>query len=438
MIEKNLLWGALILGSSTLFSCGPSQRGLFESRKPAHEAYGEKIKKAGLAATEMGSLWFLAASESLASPLTITLPYKETGYFAADEPRAAGYLVEAKRGTVLNITVTTVPVYTRSLFAELWKPGDTPGSEKWLAAADSSLRLSYEVKKDGMYILRLQPELLEGIEYTLTATAGPSLAFPVSESGNPKLISFWSDPRDAGKRKHEGVDISAAFRTPAIAAADGRVQRVTDNRLGGKVVFLRPSGKEYALYYAHLDTQIVSPGQQVKTGDVIGLVGNTGNAINTVPHLHFGIYAVGGAVDPLPFINTVIAVPRTVRAPVDNINSWANLKRAADVYTQPSAKSSYAAFRSEAGSAVKILAAADDFYKVMLPSGQKGFVKSASTSSRALRVIQIDSTLRLLDRPFVGAPAKTTLAAPGKLSILGNYENYYLAEHNGIEGWVER
>jgi hypothetical protein len=47
----------------------------------------------------------------------------------------------------------------------------------------------------------------------------------------------------------------------------------------------------------------VAPGDQVRAGDVLGYVGNTGNARSTAPHLHFGIYArPGGAIDPLPFI----------------------------------------------------------------------------------------------------------------------------------------
>ena len=57
------------------------------------------------------------------------------------------------------------------------------------------------------------------------------------------------------------------------------------------------------MYYAHLDKQLVHEGQQVKKGDVVGLVGNTGNARFTPSHLHFGVYTVKGPIDPLPFVN---------------------------------------------------------------------------------------------------------------------------------------
>jgi len=58
-----------------------------------------------------------------------------------------------------------------------------------------------------------------------------------------------------------------------------------------------------SLYYAHLDSILVPTGKKVIIGDTLGLVGNTGNARTTVPHLHFGIYKSGqGAINPLPFV----------------------------------------------------------------------------------------------------------------------------------------
>jgi peptidoglycan LD-endopeptidase LytH len=68
--------------------------------------------------------------------------------------------------------------------------------------------------------------------------------------------------------------------------ADGVVTRVEENTLGGRVIFLAPNNKDYSLYYAHLQEQTAKPGQRVKTGDTIGLMGNTGNARTTAPHLH--------------------------------------------------------------------------------------------------------------------------------------------------------
>jgi hypothetical protein len=56
----------------------------------------------------------------------------------------------------------------------------------WVASVDS-VKLDQEIKQTGTYILRLQPELLRGGEYTLNITTGPSLGFPVAASGKPNI-----------------------------------------------------------------------------------------------------------------------------------------------------------------------------------------------------------------------------------------------------------
>src|SRR5690606_2218594 len=127
---------------------------------------------------------------------------------------------------------------------------------------------------------------------------------PVAASARQHIGSFFGDARDGGGRQHEGIDIFAARHTPVVAAADGVVGRVGNNRLGGKVVWLRPKNRPVNLYYAHLDSQLVTFGQVVNEGDTLGLMGNTGNARTTPPHLHFGVYGPAGAVDPLPFIRS--------------------------------------------------------------------------------------------------------------------------------------
>jgi hypothetical protein len=110
-------------------------------------------------------------------------------------------------------------------------------------------------------------------------------------------------------RAHQGIDIFAPRGTPAVAATDGVVRRVGENRLGGRVVFLYDPEGGQSLYYAHLDSQTVADGQRVRAGDTLGFVGNTGNARTTAPHLHFGIYRGGeGAVNPFPFVDD--QVPR--------------------------------------------------------------------------------------------------------------------------------
>jgi len=108
-------------------------------------------------------------------------------------------------------------------------------------------------------------------------------------------------------RAHRGVDIFAPRGSTAVAATDAWVVRVETTRVGGNVVWLQPLFGNMRLYYAHLDRQYVERGQFVLAGEPIGAVGNTGNAISTPPHLHFGVYVRkpgvrGGARDPYGFL----------------------------------------------------------------------------------------------------------------------------------------
>ena len=251
MILQNKHIRALIF-SIFLVSCTTSNNPFF-SKKSAHEKYGEALKKAGLHQTALGKAWFAAAEKSLANPLAVNLPYKETGYFAAAKPGATGLLLNVKRGEKVSVQLTMIPATGSQVFTELWLQS---GADFSLLKSPDTTSNSFQqvIKKEGKYILRIQPELLANVEYTVTINYGPSLAFPVDSSGKPDMISFWGAGRDAGASKHEGVDIAAKFRTPALAATDGFIGRATNNNLGGKVIFLFDPKTQNSLYYAHLDS----------------------------------------------------------------------------------------------------------------------------------------------------------------------------------------
>ena len=293
---KNLFF-LFVLLSLYSFSCNSSVRDIFEKKTP-HEEYVEKLDDRGLDKTPEGRAWLAASEAALMAPVAVPLPYRQQGYFHTDKPRALGLQFTAKPGERLQFTLTRrgnrLPLY-----ADLFKAGE---SSPLLSVDTSSTEFSLDADQGETFVLRLQPELFYSGEYTLSVSVGPSLAFPVS--GNKANVgSIWGDVRDGGKRSHEGIDIFAPKLTPAVAAADGFVAGVREGGIGGKVVWLRPEGKNYTLYYAHLDQQLVQEGQRVKKGDVVGLVGNTGNARTTPSHLHFGIYGYGGAMNPLPFVN---------------------------------------------------------------------------------------------------------------------------------------
>lgn len=102
--------------------------------------------------------------------------------------------------------------------------------------------------------------------------------------------------RRSGGRTHNAIDILAPKGTPVLAVSDGEVVRIHTNRLGGKVLYLRSPDGAYEFYYAHLDAYEsgLEVGTTVRQGDVLGTVGNTGNARTTPPHLHFQVLRQSG------------------------------------------------------------------------------------------------------------------------------------------------
>lgn len=129
-----------------------------------------------------------------------------------------------------------------------------------------------------------------------------ALPVPVEGVDARRIADTFGAPRGT-TRTHQGVDIFAARGTPVRSATRGIVVSVRDRGLGGKQVWvLGPAGQRH--YYAHLDDW--APGlaerRVIQPGDLLGVVGDTGNARGTPPHLHYGIYGTQGAFDPLPLL----------------------------------------------------------------------------------------------------------------------------------------
>ena len=131
------------------------------------------------------------------------------------------------------------------------------------------------------------------------------LPIPVQHVKAKQLNDTWGASRSQGRR-HEGIDIMAPRGTKVYSTTNGLIADLRDNNLGGKVIWvLGPSGSWH--YYAHLNAHKrgLAIGDYVQKGDLLGYVGNTGNARYTAPHLHYGIYLDGkgrGAVNPFPYL----------------------------------------------------------------------------------------------------------------------------------------
>jgi murein DD-endopeptidase MepM/ murein hydrolase activator NlpD len=293
-------------------------------KKSAHEKHADDLDKRDLDKTPAGRQWLAASKTALELPQSIALPYKQKGFFDNDKPRALGLKFTAIQGEKLSFTITKKNTSSFVLYVDLFKE-DANGHSILHAADTASAPFSFDIEGSGNYVLRLQPQLFATGEYTLSVSVGPSLLFPVVGK-SAKTGSYWGASRDGGKRSHEGIDIFAPKLTPVLAGADGIITGVGEGGIGGKVVWLHPVNKKYTLYYAHLDRQLVQEDQAVKKGDTLGLVGNTGNAKNTAPHLHFGIYGSSGAVDPFPFVNPAIKTAAAV--PEKNLRTYLRLLKA--------------------------------------------------------------------------------------------------------------
>lgn len=134
-----------------------------------------------------------------------------------------------------------------------------------------------------------------------------SLLFPMGPSPRCFILDNFGDPRSGGRR-HEGVDLLATLGQEVYAVADGVLTDQTDasSALAGNSWGLVATTGEY-YFYAHLSAFApgLTKGATVRSGDLIGYVGDTGNPGAGNYHLHFEVHPGGRrspAVDPLPLL----------------------------------------------------------------------------------------------------------------------------------------
>jgi hypothetical protein len=279
----------------------------------------------------------------------------------------------------------------------------------------------------------LQPELLKSGNYVLSIGTGPSLAYPIKAPGRNHIQSYWGASRDGGSRSHEGVDMFAKFHTPVVAAANGRITRVNENNLGGKVIFMRPYNKSISLYYAHLDSQLVQAGKDVKQGDTIGLMGNTGNARSTAPHLHFGIYTSNGAVDPFPFINPQIKTPAPVRANTNALNKEFRFSRKINF------ENGNKIYQVDKNTVATVSAATSHQYKIMLPDSTAGFInENLLEELKTIRSITIKKEKPMFEKPDTTTPVKIFLKKGAAVQVIGEFKNFHLVIYENNLGWMNK
>ena len=270
------------------------------------EIYTWRLRLVGLLDSPLGQQWGGAVEHAGEKPVRVGNRYRTSNAFTDDQIEAHVYQVSLERGETLLWQLSRLDSSDDQLYASLeWH--ESVGQD-WSTVAQlnaDGVINSRVISQSGDYRVVLQPELFAKVEYSLAIATGGSLPFPVEGAAQRDIGSGFGVARDGGARQHHGVDIFAKKGTPITAVVTGRVRTGTGG-IGGNHVWLSGGmlgvgGTRY--YYAHLDSFAIASGDTVKQGDVLGYVGNTGNARTTPPHLHFGIYS-GGPVDPAPFLKS--------------------------------------------------------------------------------------------------------------------------------------
>jgi murein DD-endopeptidase MepM/ murein hydrolase activator NlpD len=152
------------------------------------------------------------------------------------------------------------------------------------------------------------PPIRQPPDITPKLTAG-GYVFPVY--GPSSFVDTFGALRgDVSGGWHHGDDIFAPLGAPLLAVASGTIFSVGWNKVGGNRLWLR-DGQGNLFYYAHLSafSPLAVNGSKVNAGDVVGFVGNTGDAQGTPFHVHFEVHPVGllglgydGAVNPTSYL----------------------------------------------------------------------------------------------------------------------------------------
>lgn len=417
---------------------------VFQPDSP-YENYADSLRQASLDRTTLGQAWFRVGAQALANPADGDLPMREVVYFDPAEPAAFSWEFQLRRGQRLVARVITEQLASPSKpppFLELFRveaPNQAPAP---VERSDDGRAIDWAVERNGMYILRLQVELLAGGRHEVTVEVAPGLTFPVSGKDSAAIGSRFGDPRDGGSRKHHGVDIFAPRGTHAVAADDGYISRVGTNNLGGNVVWMHTEGG-LSLYYAHLERQLVRDGQRVRAGEPVGEVGNSGNARSTPTHLHFGVYE-NGPTDPWPYLWAPPGEPAPIEADLGILEArWGRVA------------TSRMNFRSGPNTSTEILASLPrntpvalegvrgQWYRARLADGTQGWAHGnlVEAADRPVRRLTLPRAEVLRHSPAYTSPTVAAVAQGAVVEVLAEEEGgdlYVEDPGSSRRGWMSR
>ena len=403
-----------------------------------HEAYQHQLETTGIAKTALGKEWIQGSKDALTNPTIIETPFSEDFYQDDRSIRSVGYRLSALRGHKVTINVSSqLEKDETTLFVQVFRVvSDTLQQLEHIASNSDTLNyIEFEPQQDDDYIIRFQTEILRGGRFNIKVMSVPALAFPVSGKDKAAIGSLFGVPRDAGRRKHHGIDIFARRHTPIIAPCDGYVKSTKDNELGGKVIWFNDTERKQTMYFAHLQDVFVNEEDQVLKGDTIGTVGNSGNAKTTSPHLHFGIYK-NGPIDPYHFV----VKPRTrfkkLLAKKEYIGTIARTNSATQLKVNNTRKNPKISIPEN--QIFNVLGVTGAYYKIELPDNTLGYLAYTDIEKTSPRVshLKVTTPQRLYTDPSHQSIVLNILEPSTEVKILGYHGDYYYVTNERESGWL--
>jgi len=150
------------------------------------------------------------------------------------------------------------------------------------------------------------------------------LIIPVAGVQAIELRDTYNEARAEG-RTHNAIDIMAPRGAPVLASANGEIVKLFFSVRGGNTIYQMSEDKKYVFYYAHLEryAEGLAQGQHARQSQVIGYVGDTGNAGAGNYHLHFSIWRItdpkhywdGININPYPILRQSLGVTLPGQSP---------------------------------------------------------------------------------------------------------------------------
>lgn len=229
--------------------------------------------------------------------------------FAGLSERVEAVWNPAEEAPAETETAEETPVHTTQISTQpaITYYGESAAPDLQLLSGTTAAAAAQSSTSAAKRTVSTDPENTEGWPEIVTASVTvPAFDYTLPVAGRiTSDFGFRDHPVDGENKFHYGVDIAANEGTPIGAFADGTVIYAGVGEINGNYIKIRHDDG-YVSLYAHMSEIGVEWGQTVKTGDTVGLVGQTGTA--TGPHLHLQLYHEGLLFDPVLLLGDALGV----------------------------------------------------------------------------------------------------------------------------------